>query len=110
MAALRLPWCRPGDPCHADVLLEVANRPQPSHAVVVDNDELRWRYEAGEPLDALAEAAAMTTGGLQARLRRIGVPPHDTATSTAATNATRTRCEPPSPVTAPSRPPPGPSA
>lgn len=20
-------WCRPGDPCHADVLLEIANRP-----------------------------------------------------------------------------------
>jgi hypothetical protein len=21
-------WCRPGDPCHADVLLELANRPR----------------------------------------------------------------------------------
>jgi hypothetical protein len=20
-------WCKPGDPCHADVLLEIANRP-----------------------------------------------------------------------------------
>ncbi len=22
-------WCRPGEPCHADVLLEIANRPEP---------------------------------------------------------------------------------
>jgi hypothetical protein len=41
----------------------------------VDNDELRGRYEAGEPLEALAEAAGMARNGVQARLRRIGVPP-----------------------------------
>ena len=25
-------WCRPGSPCHADVLLELANAPSPSQA------------------------------------------------------------------------------
>jgi hypothetical protein len=40
----------------------------------VDNDELRRRYTAGEPLTDLAEAANMTVNGLQIRLRRIGVP------------------------------------
>ena len=24
-------WCPPGQPCHADVLLEIANRPPPQH-------------------------------------------------------------------------------
>lgn len=23
-------WCKPGEPCHADVLLELANRPDPA--------------------------------------------------------------------------------
>ena len=68
-------WCRPDNPCHADVLLEVADESLPGQPVLVDNDELRRRYEAGEAIDSLAEAAAMTTGGLQGRLRRIGVPP-----------------------------------
>lgn len=22
-------WCKPGDPCHADILLRIANKPQP---------------------------------------------------------------------------------
>lgn len=29
-------WCKPGDPCHADVLLEFANRKEPC--------EEQWRY------------------------------------------------------------------
>jgi hypothetical protein len=41
----------------------------------VDNGDLRRRYEAGEPLEALAEAAGMARNGVQARLRRIGGPP-----------------------------------
>ena len=39
------------------------------------NDELAHRYRAGEPLDQLAADADMTVNGVQARLRRIGVPP-----------------------------------
>jgi hypothetical protein len=68
-------WCRLEDPCHADVLLEVANQPGPGQTGLVDNAELRRRYEAGEPLADLAEAAAMSRSAIQVRLRRNGVPP-----------------------------------
>jgi hypothetical protein len=43
--------------------------------VGLDNDELARRYRAGEALDQLAADADMTVNGVQARLRRIGVPP-----------------------------------
>jgi hypothetical protein len=42
--------------------------------VGLTNDELSRRYRAGEPLAELATAADMTISGVQARLRRIGVP------------------------------------
>ncbi len=42
---------------------------------VVDNQELQRRYQAGDPLADLAAAAGMSLGGLQRRLRRIGVSP-----------------------------------
>lgn len=38
------------------------------------NDELARRYQAGQPLAQLAVEAGMTIPGVQARLRRIGVP------------------------------------
>lgn len=40
----------------------------------LSNDELTRRYLAREPLSDLAAAADMTVSGVQARLRRIGVP------------------------------------
>lgn len=40
----------------------------------VTNDELTARYLAGENLEGLAGAAGMSLGGLQDRLRRLGVP------------------------------------
>jgi hypothetical protein len=43
--------------------------------VGLTNDELIRRYHAGEPLDQLAAAADMTLSGVQARLRRLNVPP-----------------------------------
>jgi hypothetical protein len=44
-------------------------------AVGLTNDELTARYQAGETLGDLAAAADMTLSGVQARLRRLGVPP-----------------------------------
>jgi hypothetical protein len=43
--------------------------------VGLTNDELTRRYQSGEALDQLADAAEMTLSGVQARLRRLGVPP-----------------------------------
>jgi hypothetical protein len=55
-------------------------RPQPGHdhleqTPTVNNEELARRYNGGEELTDLAQAARMSVGGLQQRLRRIGVPP-----------------------------------
>lgn len=36
-------WCRPGTPCHADVLLEVANRPK-GYKDGFDLDDFMARY------------------------------------------------------------------
>lgn len=44
------------------------------HARRVNNKELVSRYTAGETLRELAAAAGMSLGGLQERLRRLGVP------------------------------------
>ncbi len=46
-----------------------------TQTVGLRNDDLTRRYLAGEPLRDLAAAADMTVSGVQARLRRIGVPP-----------------------------------
>lgn len=46
-----------------------------NHHVGMDNDELIRRYQAGETLDQLTAAAAMSRSGLYDRLRRLGVPP-----------------------------------
>jgi hypothetical protein len=43
--------------------------------VGLTNDELIRRYQAGESLGSLAAAAEMALSGVQARLRRLGVPP-----------------------------------
>jgi hypothetical protein len=43
--------------------------------VGLTNDELTRRYQNGEPLEPLAAAADMTLSGVQARLRRLNVPP-----------------------------------
>jgi Helix-turn-helix domain len=42
--------------------------------VGLTNDELARRYRAGEPLPQLAVDTGMSVSGVQARLRRIGVP------------------------------------
>lgn len=47
--------------------------------VGLTNDELTRRYLAGEAIGNLATDAGMTQAGLQARLRRIGVPPRKQA-------------------------------
>lgn len=39
------------------------------------NEELARRYNTGEAIAELAQAAGMSVGGLHQRLRRIGVPP-----------------------------------
>lgn len=39
------------------------------------NDELTRRYLSGDTIEDLAADAGMTRSGVQARLRRIGVPP-----------------------------------
>lgn len=52
----------------------VALRAPTRHARRVNNEELVARYRTGEPLTRLAEAAGMSLGGLQERLRRLGVP------------------------------------
>lgn len=46
---------------------------------MLSNDELVRRYRAGDPLAALAADAEMSLGGLQRRLRRLGVPPRRAA-------------------------------
>ena len=49
--------------------------------VALTNSELTRRYNAGEPLSALAEAAEMTRSGLYERLRRLNLPPRRQPTS-----------------------------
>ena len=51
-------------------------RPVGATAVAMTDDELARRYQAREDLASLAASAGMTTAGIHARLRRIGVPAH----------------------------------
>jgi len=51
------------------------------------NEELASRYAGGDSLEELAAAAAMSLGGLQERLRRIGVPPRRRAERARALDA-----------------------
>lgn len=55
--------------------------------VGLTNDELIRRYNANEPLAALAQAADMTRSGLYERLRRLGLPPRSKPGSATVTDA-----------------------
>ena len=50
-------------------------------SVGLTNNELVRRYNAGEPLATLADAAEMTRSGLYERLRRLGLPSRRPTTS-----------------------------
>ena len=56
------------------------------HPVALTNEELIRRYNAGEPLTALAQAAEMTRSGLYERLRRLGLPTRRPAALTTVTD------------------------
>jgi hypothetical protein len=55
--------------------------------VELTNDQLTARYQAGESLASLADAAEMTLSGVQARLRRLGVPPRRKTAAASPTEA-----------------------
>jgi hypothetical protein len=69
-------WCPPGVACHADVLLTVANPPQPTAALVAEViGRHSYRYAREADLQQ-GIADALTAAGLPAR-REVRLSPHD---------------------------------